>query len=82
MERRRDVSAFAAMSQAKLHNEMQLLDLARHLRQERLLIASERQNLQTLNQKVSVVCTCLREGRSGMMLTLDDGNLLVYLVSN
>ena len=35
----------------KLRNE-QLLDLARSLRQERLLIGSERQNLQTLNQKV------------------------------
>ncbi|EFX89280.1 hypothetical protein DAPPUDRAFT_303141 [Daphnia pulex] len=30
-----------------------LLDLARNLRQERLLIGSERQNLQTLNKKVS-----------------------------
>ncbi|KAK4017067.1 hypothetical protein OUZ56_032022 [Daphnia magna] len=36
----------------KLQNEM-LLDLARNLRQERLLIGSERQNLQILNKKVS-----------------------------
>jgi len=35
----------------KMQNEM-LLDLARNLRQERLLIGSERQNLQILNQKV------------------------------
>lgn len=35
----------------KLQNEM-LLDLARNLRQERLLIGSERQNLQILNKKV------------------------------
>jgi hypothetical protein len=38
----------------KLQNEL-LLDLARNLRQERLLIGSERQNLQTLNQKVSML---------------------------
>lgn len=36
---------------SKLQNEM-LLELARNLRQERLLIGSERQNLQILNQKV------------------------------
>lgn len=36
---------------SKLQNEM-LLDLARNLRQERLLIGSERQNLQSLNKKV------------------------------
>lgn len=35
----------------KLQNEL-LLELARNLRQERLLIGSERQNLQSLNQKV------------------------------
>ena len=38
----------------KFKNEM-LLDLARSLRQERLLIGSERQNLQTLNLKVNII---------------------------
>lgn len=40
----------------KLQNEL-LLELARNLRQERLLIGSERQNLQSLNQKVCVSST-------------------------
>jgi hypothetical protein len=43
------------MAPVKVQNEM-LLDLARNLRQERLLIGSERQNLQTLNLKVNVIC--------------------------
>ena len=42
------------MAPVKVQNEM-LLDLARSLRQERLLIGSERQNLQTLNLKVNIV---------------------------
>lgn len=43
---------------SKLQNEM-LLDLARNLRQERLLIGSERQNLQILNQKVCTNSYCM-----------------------
>lgn len=30
-----------------------MMELARHLRQERLFVSSEQQNLQTLNERVS-----------------------------